>query len=188
MGLIAERIEESIEVKRKILNDSDLLNRIQMAADMLKTTLCTGGKLLFCGNGGSASDALHMASEFIGRFQKERMPLPAISLNADVAVLTSIANDYGYDQVFSKAVAGLMKPEDVLVGISTSGISENVYQAIQEANRLGGKTIALLGRNGGKIDEIANVSIIVPSECTARIQEAHIMIGHILCESVEEQV
>ena len=185
MGIVSERIRESIDTKQKILDDDRLLLLIEKAACMLKDSLKNGGKVLFCGNGGSASDSLHLAGEIVGRFQRERGAMAALSLNADVASMTSIANDYGYDSVFSRAVEGLMKPEDVLVGISSSGNSENVCQAILRAKEMGGGTVALLGKDGGKMNGMADVSIVVPSGCTARIQEAHIMIGHILCELVE---
>ena len=188
MGLIEERIKESIAVKEAILCDGVLMGRIQDAADIIAESLGRGGKILFCGNGGSASDALHLAAEFVGRFQKERVSLPAIALNADVAAMTAIANDYGYDRIFARAVEGLMKPGDVLVGVSTSGNSENVYQGILEARKAGGRTVALLGRDGGKIKGAADIPITVPGRCTARIQEAHIMIGHILFEIAEGQM
>lgn len=186
MGIVRERIRESIDTKQKILDDDRLLLLIEKAACMLKDSLKNGGKVLFCGNGGSASDSLHLAGEIVGRFQRERGAMAALSLNADVASMTSIANDYGYDFVFSRAVEGLMNPEDVLVGISSSGNSENVYRAILRAKEIGGGTVALLGKDGGKIKGVADISIIAPSDCTARIQEAHIMIGHIICEMVEE--
>ncbi len=185
MELVRERIQESIEVKRRILEDKEVLNLIEEAAMAIQNSLRCGGKILFCGNGGSASDSLHLTAEIVGRFQKERKAMAAVSLNADVAALTAISNDYGYDEVFSRAVEGLMKPEDVLVGISTSGNSENVYQAVLKAKEVGGCTIALLGKNGGKIRNAADISIVVPDDCTARIQETHIMIGHILCELAE---
>lgn len=185
MELIRERIQESIEVKRRMLEDKEILDLIEEAATAIRNSLRCNGKILFCGNGGSASDSLHLTAEIVGRFQKERKAMAAISLNADVAALTAISNDYGYDAVFSRAVEGLMKPEDVLVGISTSGNSENVYQAVLKAKEVGGCTIALLGKNGGKIRNSADISIVVPDDCTARIQETHIMIGHILCELAE---
>lgn len=185
MEIINERIRESIGVKQKMIEDGEIPALIGKAAGLIKDSLGCGGKILFCGNGGSASDALHLVGEIVGRFQKERKSMAAISLNADIAAMTSIANDYGYDYVFSRAVEGLMNPEDVLVGISTSGNSENVYQAILKAREIGGHTIALLGKSGGKIKAKADIAIIVPSDCTARIQEAHIMIGHIICELVE---
>jgi len=185
MDLIRQRIQESIAVKQRILADDYLMGEIAEAAALMRKCLASGGKLLFCGNGGSASDALHLAGEFVGRFQKERRALPAISLNADVSVMTSVANDYGFDTIFSRAAEGLMEPSDVLIGISTSGKSENVYQAIRKGRELGGGTIALLGKNGGKVKDAADISIVVPDTVTARIQESHIMIGHILCELAE---
>ena len=130
-----------------------------------------GGKVLFCGNGGSATDALHLAGEFVGKFQRERRSIPAIALNANVASLTAIANDYEYDFVFSRAVEGLMKPEDVLVAISTSGNSKNVLQAVRKAEEIGGKSISILGYDGGNIKEATDLAIVVPDDCTARIQD-----------------
>ena len=186
MECISRRIRESIDVKQRILYDRELLTAIKRAADVLKVSLEQGGKILFCGNGGSASDSLHLTGEIVGRFQKERKAMAAVSLNADVATMTSIANDYGYDYIFARAVEGLMRPEDILVGISTSGNSENIYQAVLKARKIGGHTIAFLGKNGGKIGKVTDVPIIVPSDCTARIQEAHIMIGHIICELIEK--
>ena len=186
MDLIKARIRESIETKSRILEDDEILTQVSEAANMIRDSLKKGGKVLFCGNGGSASDSLHLTGEIVGRFQKERPGLAAVSLNADVATMTAIANDYGYDSVFSRAVEGLMKPEDVLVGISTSGNSENVYRAIMKSKEMGGKSVSLLGKNGGKIKDVSDIAIIVPSDCTARIQESHIMIGHIICELVEE--
>ncbi len=185
MELVKGRIQESIDVKRRLLDDKAALDLIKKAAAAIQKSLRSGGKILFCGNGGSASDSLHLTGEIIGRFQKERDAMAAISLNADAVALTAIANDYGYDSVFSRAVEGLMKPGDVLVGISTSGNSENVFQAILKSQNIGGCTIALLGKDGGKIKDTADISIVVPSDCTARIQEAHIMIGHIICELAE---
>lgn len=185
MDIVRERIRESMEVKRKILEDGELLSAIKEAAALMKASLEGDGKILFCGNGGSASDAMHLAGELVGRFQKERKAMAAVALNADAATMTSIANDYGYDFVFARAVEGLMKPGDVLFGITTSGNSENVYRAVLKAKEMGGATIALLGKGGGKIKDAADVPLIVPSDCTARIQEAHITIGHIICELVE---
>ena len=179
-------IENSIQTKQKILQDEKILTDICNVAEEIRTRLMKGGKVLLCGNGGSASDALHLAAEFVGRFQKERKSLPAIALNADMASVTSISNDYGYENVFCRAVEGLMTDKDVLIGISTSGNSENVYRAILAVKEMGGIAVALLGKDGGKIKEVADYSLIVPSDCTARIQESHIMIGHIICELVEE--
>ena len=186
MDLVRNRIEESVAVKERMLKDDALIAGINQAAFTIRTAISCGGKILFCGNGGSASDALHLTAEFVGRFQKNREALAAICLNADVATMTSISNDYGYASVFARAVEALMKPEDVIVGISTSGNSENVYLALCEASQKGGTKIALLGMGGGRIKSEANIALVVPSEETARIQEAHIMIGHIICELVEQ--
>lgn len=186
LSLIEERIKESIKTKQALLDSPELLDLIGQTASLVSETLKGGGKILLCGNGGSASDALHIAGELVGRFQRERRALPAISLNADIATLTAVANDYGYDRVFERGVEGLMKRTDTLIGISTSGNSENVYLAIKKAKEIGGRTVAFLGRDGGKIKDIADIAVVVPGECTARIQETHIMIGHIVCEIAEE--
>lgn len=186
MAIIEDRIRESIKTKESILSSTEILKAIEDAANLVVNCLGSDGKVLLCGNGGSASDALHIAGELVGRFQKERKSMPAYALNADVATMTAIANDYGYEKVFERGVEGLMKSGDLLIGISTSGNSENVYRAISKSKEIGGKTIALLGKDGGKIKDIADVSIIVPSNVTARIQESHIMIGHIICEIAED--
>lgn len=185
-SLITDRIRESIEVKERILSDDAMIMKIQEAGKVVRKALSDGNKILLCGNGGSASDSLHIAGEFVGRFQKERGSLPAIALNADVASLTSIANDYGYVHVFERAVEGYGNSGDVLIGISTSGNSENVNLAMKRAQEKGVFTIGLSGKNGGKMNPLADISIVVPSDCTARIQESHIMIGHIICELAEE--
>ena len=138
-----------------------------------------------CGNGGSASDALHFAGEIIGRFQREREAWPAIVLNADVATMTAIANDYGYEEIFSRQAEGHCKPGDVFIGISTSGNSKNVIKAIRAAKKKGCKTAGLLGKEGGMIKDIVDYSIIIPCNVTARIQECHILLIHIICEIVE---
>lgn len=186
MELIENCIKDSIKAKEMILHEDKIKREIVVAAQIIRNTLSSGGTIFFCGNGGSASDALHLTGELIGRFQKERHSMAAVSLNADVASLTAIANDYGYEKVFSRQVEGLMRAGDVLFAISTSGNSENVYQAVTKAKERNGKTIALLGRDGGKIREICDIAIVVPDVKTARIQETHIMIGHILCELIEE--
>ncbi len=186
MGLIEERIKESISTKEAVLQSPELLKLVEGAANEICFCLKNGGKVLLCGNGGSSSDASHIAGELVGRFQRERKALPAIALNGDIATMTAVANDYGYEKVFERGVEGLMTKQDVLIGISTSGNSENVYLAVVKAKEIGGKTIALLGKDGGKIKNEADISIIVPSDCTARIQESHIMIGHILCELAED--
>ena len=186
MVLVKQRIQECIDIKKKLLQDEIILKQIKEISEEIDRCLKNDGKVLLCGNGGSASDALHIAAELVGRFQKERKSFCAIALNADVATMTSIANDYGYDYVFERMVEGLLKPNDILLGISTSGNSENIYRAILKANVIKGKTIAFLGKDGGKINNIANHSIVIPSDSTARIQEIHIMIAHIICELIEE--
>ncbi len=185
MELIEKRIKDSIKTKEVILKEDEIKRKIAVVAQIMRDTLYGGGTIFFCGNGGSASDALHLTGELIGRFQKERPGMAAVSLNADVSSLTAIANDYGYEKIFSRQVEGLMGAGDVLFAISTSGNSENIYQAVVKAKECNGKTIALLGRDGGRIKEICDISIVVPDEKTARIQETHIMIGHILCELIE---
>ena len=186
MGLIEERIKESVETKEAILRSPDIIRLIEKAGQYVCESLRAGGKVLLCGNGGSASDALHIAGELMGKFQRERKALAAIALSADMAMLTAVANDCGYERVFERGVEGLMEPRDTLIGISTSGNSKNVYLAIKKAKETGGKTIAFSGRDGGMLRDVADISIIVPGECTARIQEAHIMIGHIICELAED--
>ncbi len=186
MTIVEERIIESIDVKKRILEDKSILDNISKAGLLLQRILESGGKALICGNGGSASDSLHIAGEIVGRFQKERKSLPAIALPSDVASMTAIANDYGFENVFERETAGLMTDLDLLIGISTSGNSENVYRAIVKAKEIGGKTIALLGKMGGIIKDSADIVILVPSDITARIQEAHIMIGHIMCDIAEK--
>ena len=185
MELIEKRRKDSIKTKEVILKEDEIKRKIAVVAQIMRDTLYGGGTIFFCGNGGSASDALHLTGELIGRFQKERPGMAAVSLNADVSSLTAIANDYGYEKIFSRQVEGLMGAGDVLFAISTSGNSENIYQAVVKAKECNGKTIALLGRDGGRIKEICDISIVVPDEKTARIQETHIMIGHILCELIE---
>lgn len=158
---------------------------IQAAATELSNSLAAGGKLLFCGNGGSAADCQHLAAELTGRFVHDRRPLAAMALTTDTSALTCIANDYDFEQVFARQVRALGRAGDCLVAISTSGNSGNVINAVQAARDLGIGTVALLGRDGGRLRDMCPVSIIVPSQSTARIQEAHIMIGHTLCGLIE---
>jgi len=185
-NLIAKRIKETIDVKQAILEDPVLLQNISTAAERMIDVLKEGGKLVLCGNGGSASDAMHFAGELVGRFQKERTSWPALVLNSDPVAMSSIANDYDYSEVFSRQVDAFAHDRDILVGISTSGNSENVLKAIKAARSKGAYTVGLLGHGGGKIAKEAELSIVVPSDVTARIQESHIVIIHILCELIEE--
>ena len=185
---VRERIGDSIKVKELLLKDYKFLNMVSTLANEIVACIHDGGKLVICGNGGSASDALHFAGEIVGRFVKERKAWPAVVLNADVATMTAIANDYGYDDVFARQAEGHLKTGDIFIGISTSGNSENVYRAVLKAKELGVKTAALLGKNGGKIGEIVDYPIIVPCNVTARVQESHINIIHILCEIAEAKL
>jgi D-sedoheptulose 7-phosphate isomerase len=159
----------------------DISNIVLMIMDAFHK----GNKLLIFGNGGSAADAQHIAAELVGRFITERAALPAIALTTDTSILTSVGNDYGYEHVFSRQVEAIAKPGDVVLGISTSGNSGNVYKALVAAQQLDCRTIGLLGNNGGKIKDITDASIIIPSKDTARIQEMHILIGHLLCEAID---
>lgn len=186
--IVKKRIQDSIDVKSDLLLNETLLNTVSALADEIVACIRNGGKLVICGNGGSASDALHFAGEIVGRFVKERKAWPAVVLNADVATLTAIANDYGYDDAFARQAEGHLKPEDIFIGISTSGNSENVYRAVIKAQEIGAKTACLVGKDGGKIGKAVDYPIIVPCNTTARVQEAHINIIHILCEISEAKL
>jgi D-sedoheptulose 7-phosphate isomerase len=156
------------------------------AAELIIEALKKGNKLLFCGNGGSAADSQHLAAEFVGRFKKERKGLPAIALTTDTSILTALANDYGYDSVFARQVGSLGQKDDVLIVISTSGNSVNLIKAAERAKNMGLKTIGFLGSDGGKLKDLVDLALVVPSRETARIQEVHILIGHIICHLVEK--
>ena len=171
----------------KRLLDNLSFGEIEHVAFEIAQAIKGGGKLMVCGNGGSAADAQHMAAEFVNRFLKEREPLPAISLATDTSNLTSIANDYSFDRVFSKQVEALGRRGDVLVGISTSGNSKNVLNAVKVAKGLGIKTVGLLGRDGGAIKSVCDMALVVPSYSTPRIQEVHGFIIHAICQMVEDE-
>jgi D-sedoheptulose 7-phosphate isomerase len=175
---------ESIQVKEELLHTA--ISQIIDITELVVGCLKKDGKVILFGNGGSASDSQHIAAELIGRFKKDRIALPAISLNANTAVLTSLANDYGYEAIFAKQIEALGRKSDVAIGISTSGKAKNVISGIRQAKKLGLKTIILTGGDGGELAKLADISLIVPSSVTARIQEAHITIGHIICELIEE--
>jgi D-sedoheptulose 7-phosphate isomerase len=161
---------------------------IVQAAGVMAQCLASGGKLLFFGNGGSAADAQHLAAEFVGRFIKDRQALPAIALTTDSSILTAVGNDYGFEQVFSRQIQALGRPGDIAVGISTSGQSSNVLAAMREARKLGLKTIGFSGKDGGALAKCVDIPIVVSSPNTARIQECHITIGHLICELAEKDV
>ena len=162
--------------------------KIVDAAQLIAECLKDGGKVLLFGNGGSAADAQHLAAEFVGRFVLERSPLPGIALTTDSSILTAVGNDYGFDQVFVRQVLALGRPKDVAIGISTSGNSPNVIKAVQAAAGRGLRTIGLAGRDGGALAKAVEIAITVPSMNTARIQECHIAVGHVLCELVENEL
>ncbi len=166
---------------------ADLIPQISQVAEELKACLKRGGKILLMGNGGSAADSQHIAAEIVGRFKKERRGLAAIALTTDTSIITSVGNDYGYDYIFARQIESLCRPEDVVVGITTSGNSKNVVAAIEEANRLGATTIGLTGGTGGKLNDLCKFNLIMPSSDTPRIQEAHIFVGHSLCELLEAE-
>lgn len=185
---IRKRIQDSIDLKKSLLLNETLLNTVESLADEIVKCIKGGHKLVICGNGGSASDSLHFAGEIVGRFQKERSAWPAVVLNADVATMTAIANDYSYDDIFARQAEGHVSASDIFIGISTSGNSENVYRATEVARKKGAKTAALLGKDGGKIGKTVDFPVIVPCMTTARVQECHIMLIHIMCEIVEEKL
>lgn len=185
MNRIQEAIRQSITSKEALLSDKAFIAHIQQAADMIIDSLRNGGKIHFCGNGGSAADAQHLAAELSGRFYFDRPPLNAEALHCNTSYLTAVGNDYGYDQVFARLLRGTGHKGDVLVGISTSGNSKNILQAYEVCREKGIMIISLTGSTGGKMKDMSDLLLNVPSTDTPRIQECHIMIGHIICELVE---
>ena len=182
-------ISKHFDEHRLVHNETCLLEEsINKIAKLLIDCLKKNGTIWGCGNGGSASDSQHLAGELIGRFEGNRKPLKSVALNADSAVMTCIINDFGYDQVFARQLEALGSKGDVLVGISTSGNSKNVIEAFKQANKMDILTVGLLGKKGGKASNIVKHSVIIPSDSTARIQEMHILIGHILCDVIEEDL
>jgi D-sedoheptulose 7-phosphate isomerase len=181
---VKEIILESIRVKEGLLKGD--VSLILEVSGLIIESFKKGGKLIIFGNGGSASDAQHIAAELVGRFKKDRPALPAISLTANTSIITALANDFGYDIVFARQIEALAEKFDVALGISTSGKAKNVALGLKQAKKMGIKTIALTGGDGGEAARLADISLIVSSCVTARIQEAHILIGHIICELIEE--
>jgi D-sedoheptulose 7-phosphate isomerase len=180
--LVKSTLEEHRQVVAKM---AALEGEIVSAGELCGHALAQGQRIYLCGNGGSAADAQHIAAELIGRFVSDRRARPAIALTTDTSALTAIGNDYGYDEVFSRQVEGLCREGDVLIAISTSGNSDNVLKAVDTAHRAGASVIGLSGKSGGALDAKADVSLVVPSDVTARIQEMHIVIGHLICALVE---
>ena len=185
MSLVTQRMKDHAAVLEATM---ELIPDIEKAGALFKEALASGHKILFCGNGGSAADSQHLAAEIVGRFQKERRPFPAIALTVDTSILTAVGNDYGLDTVFARQVRALGEKGDVLVGISTSGNSQNVLEAIDAAREKGLTVIGLTAYGGGKMKEACDICLAVPAKVTARAQEMHIMIGHILCEIAEEDM
>jgi D-sedoheptulose 7-phosphate isomerase len=180
-------IKESIKVKERLLANESMLATIQVVSELITGAFKNGKRVYFCGNGGSAADAQHLAAEFSGRFYKDRQALPAEALHCNTSYLTAVANDYSYDEVYARLVEGITNEGDVLIGISTSGNSKNIVKAFEVARRKSVVCIGFTGENGGQMKELADHLLNVASSDTPRIQESHILIGHIICQMVEEK-
>jgi D-sedoheptulose 7-phosphate isomerase len=181
-------ISKSIETKQQILDDDAFIKKIENAVNIIVHAFQNGNKVLFCGNGGSAADAQHLAAEFSGRFYKNRKALPSEALHCNTSYLTAVANDYSYDVIYARLIEGLGNEGDVLVGLSTSGNSPNIVKAFEVAKEKKVTTIGFTGASGGKMKDISDHLFNVPSTDTPRIQESHILVGHIICELVEEKL
>ncbi|MGY6274693.1 D-sedoheptulose 7-phosphate isomerase [Methylomonas sp. MgM2] len=185
MTFVNSRITSHIDTVNQLFQ---IVPQITEISELLASILQNNGRIYWIGNGGSAADCQHLAAELVGRFEQERKGLPSIALTTDSSIITALSNDYGYDDVFSRQVSALCTQQDVLIGITTSGNSKNILNAIRVAKAIGTKTIGLTGRNGGELKHLADRCIVVPSDNTARIQEAHILIGHIICDYVEQSL
>ncbi|MBT4166175.1 D-sedoheptulose 7-phosphate isomerase [archaeon] len=183
-----QRIQESIETKKRFLEDSNAINAIRISTNIIIESLKNNGKILICGNGGSAADAQHITGELVGRYKMERKGLPAIALTTDTSILTAWGNDYEFETIFSRQVEALGKKEDILIGISTSGNSENIIKAIEEAKKIGLRIITFTGHEGGKMKDLSDANINIPSDDTPRIQESHMVAYHTICELVEKEM
>jgi D-sedoheptulose 7-phosphate isomerase len=186
-ALVTAAVRDSVATQERLLEE-ERMQAILDASRLLSSTIARGGKLLLFGNGGSASDAAHVAAEFVGRFQRDRRPLPAVSLSANGSVLTAIANDFGFEQVFARQLEALGASGDAAIAISTSGRSANVLAGVEAARRLGMVTVGFTGADGGRLCNLVDVCLCVPASITARIQESHILLAHILCELVEREL
>lgn len=186
--MIKKRIEESIRVKQLVLEDENLLNTIAGISEKISQTYRNNGKVYFCGNGGSAADAQHLAAELSGRFYFDRPPLNAEACHVNTSFLTAVANDYGYEMAYARYIKAVGAKGDILVGLSTSGNSKNIVNAMKTAREMGLTTVALTGESGGKLKELADFFVNIPSCDTPRIQESHILVGHIICEIVEKNL
>ena len=179
-------LEEHLETIQSLLNSN--LGEIERTGNLICQTLAAGNKILLCGNGGSAADAQHIAAELVGRYERQRRAFPAIALTTDTSALTALSNDYGYEQVFARQVLGLAVEGDLLIAISTSGKSHNIVKAVEQAKQIGCQTLALTGCSGEPLASICDAALVIPSERTSRVQEAHITIGHLWCEMVDRAV
>ena len=178
---------DKAEVLQEMLSQTILLNEstLELCRRVFSETLRTGNTIFWCGNGGSASEASHLATELVGRFKENRISLPSLSLNSDTTAITCIANDFGYDEIYARQLEGLSRPGDLLIVLSTSGKSPNIVRVLEQAPQSGVRTIALLGKGGGPCLELAELAVVVPGDETARIQEIHLLLGHTLCELAE---
>ena len=188
MDIVTRSIAGSIATKQQILDTPELLETIRRVADVMVEALQHGRRILWCGNGGSAADAQHLAAELSGRFYYDRPPLNSEALHCNTSYMTAVANDYGYDLIYSRMINGSCQKGDILVGLSTSGNSKNIVNAFKKAKELGVITVALTGETGGEMKALADYLLNVPSSDTPRIQECHIMLGHIICEIVEATI
>jgi len=188
MDFIKNYIQDSISVKKKLLENKDLLERMEKAAQIITTAYKNGGKVLLAGNGGSAADAQHIAGELVSKFYFDRPGLSALALTVDTSILTAIGNDYGYERVFARQIEANGKDGDVFIGISTSGNSKNILEALRAAKQKNITTIGLTGENTCQMDVLCDITLKIPSQETPKIQESHIMIGHILCAIVEKNL
>ena len=184
---IKDQIKKSYETKQAVYENEELLNTIEKVAQMCVELYKGDKKTILAGNGGSAADAQHIAAELVGRYGFDRPSIPSLALTTDTSNLTAIGNDYGYDQVFSRQLEGMGQAGDIFIGISTSGNSINIIKAFESAKKKGITTVALTGRDGGEMAKMADVALVVPSNSTPRIQESHILIGHIICDIIEKE-
>ncbi len=185
---IKRNIEDSIQLKYRVLQDESIIQTVEEIAKSIIESLKNGGKVLFCGNGGSAADAQHLAAELSGRYYYDRPPLFAEALHVNTSYLTAVANDNSFDEIYSRLITAIGNSNDVLIGLSTSGNSMNVVKAINAGNEKGMKTISLTGESGGKLKDASNLIIQIPSNDTPRIQECHMLLGHAICEIVEREM
>lgn len=181
-----ENLTAALAEHQKVMGKlTELIPEISKVANEMRACIARGGKILLMGNGGSAADSQHIAAEIVGRYKKERRGLPAIALTTDTSILTSVGNDYGYDYIFARQIEALCSPQDLVIGLTTSGNSANVVRAIETAKEIGAVTVGMTGGTGGKLAALCDFNLIMPSSDTPRIQEAHIFIGHSLCDLLE---